>query len=85
MELYFLGTGAGMPSRERNVTSIVLQLYEERGSFWMFDCGEGTQQQVLCSPLKLSKLEKIFITHLHGDHIYGLPGLLSSRFISRWG
>lgn len=79
MELYFLGTGAGMPSRERNVTSIVLQLYEERGSFWMFDCGEGTQQQVLCSPLKLSKLEKIFITHLHGDHIYGLPGLLSSR------
>lgn len=79
MELYFLGTGAGMPSRERNVTSIVLQLYEERGSFWMFDCGEGTQQQVLRSPLKLSKLEKLFITHLHGDHVYGLPGLLTSR------
>lgn len=68
-----------MPSRKRNVTSIVLKLYEERGTFWMFDCGEGTQQQVLRSPLKMSKLEKLFITHLHGDHLYGLPGLLSSR------
>lgn len=68
-----------MPSRERNVTSIILKLYEERGTFWMFDCGEGTQQQVLKSPLKLSKLEKLFITHLHGDHVYGLPGLLASR------
>ncbi|CAM3522020.1 ribonuclease Z [Marinicrinis lubricantis] len=79
MELYFLGTGAGMPARERNVTSICLKLYEERGTMWMFDCGEGTQHQVLRSPLKLSRLEKIFITHLHGDHIYGLPGLLTSR------
>ncbi len=79
MELYFLGTVAGMPSKERNVTSIVLKLLEERGSYWMFDCGEGTQHQVLKSPIKLSKLEKLFITHLHGDHIYGLPGLLTSR------
>ena len=79
MELYFLGTVAGTPSKERNVSSIVLKLLEERGSCWMFDCGEGTQHQILKSPLKLSKLEKIFITHLHGDHIFGLPGLLTSR------
>ncbi|MDF2815224.1 MAG: ribonuclease, partial [Paenibacillus sp.] len=79
MDLYFLGTGAGMPSKERNVTSIALRLYEERGTFWLFDCGEGTQHQIMRSSLKLSKLEYIFITHLHGDHIYGLPGLLSSR------
>lgn len=79
MELYFLGTNAGVPSLQRNVTSIALRLMEERRSIWLFDCGEGTQHQFLKSPLKLSKLEKIFITHLHGDHIFGLPGLLSSR------
>jgi ribonuclease Z len=79
MQLYFLGTGAGMPSTERNVSSLALQLLGERGSVWMFDCGEGTQHVILKSPIKLSKLEMVFITHLHGDHIYGLPGLLSSR------
>lgn len=79
MDVYFLGTGAGMPTTKRNVSSIALRLYEERGTFWMFDCGEGTQHQVLRSSLKLSKCEFIFITHLHGDHLFGLPGLLSSR------
>lgn len=79
VEIYFLGTGAGRPSRERNVTSISLKLFDERGSFWLFDCGEGTQHQILNSTLKLSKLEKLFITHLHGDHIYGLPGILTTR------
>lgn len=79
MELYFLGTNAGVPSLERNVTSVALRLLEERRSMWLFDCGEGTQHQILRSPLKLSKLEYIFITHLHGDHLFGLPGLISSR------
>lgn len=79
MELYFLGTNAGVPTLQRNVTSIGLRLLEERRSMWLFDCGEGTQQQILKSPLKLSKLEKLFITHMHGDHIFGLPGLISSR------
>ncbi|WP_438350956.1 ribonuclease Z [Paenibacillus sp. FA6] len=79
MELLFLGTNAGVPTLQRNVTSIALRLFEERGCFWLFDCGEATQHQILRSSLKLSKLEKIFITHLHGDHIFGLPGLLASR------
>lgn len=79
MEIYFLGTNAGVPTIQRNVTSVALRLMEERRSFWMFDCGEGTQHQVLRSPLRLGKLEKLFITHLHGDHLFGLPGLLSSR------
>ncbi|WP_313892231.1 ribonuclease Z [Psychrobacillus sp.] len=79
MQLLFLGTGAGMPSKQRNTTATALKLLDERGSFWLFDCGEATQHQILHTTLKPRKLEKIFITHLHGDHIFGLPGLLGSR------
>lgn len=79
MDVLFLGTGAGMPAKLRNVTSIALKLLEERGAIWLFDCGEATQHQILHTSIKPRRIEKIFITHLHGDHIYGLPGLLSSR------
>ncbi|MCQ6273784.1 ribonuclease Z [Bacillus sp. V3B] len=79
MELFFLGTGAGIPAKLRNVTSIALKLLEERGTIWLFDCGEATQHQILHTSIKPSKIENIFITHLHGDHLYGLPGLLASR------
>ncbi|GAK48581.1 ribonuclease Z [Secundilactobacillus oryzae JCM 18671] len=79
MQLEFLGTGAGVPGKFRNVSSTALKLLEERNSVWLFDCGEGTQQQILRTTLKPRKIDKIFITHLHGDHIFGLPGLLSSR------
>jgi len=79
MELTFLGTGAGLPSKERNVSAIALSLLQELNSIWLFDCGEATQHQILRTTIKPRKINKIFITHLHGDHIYGLPGLLSSR------
>ncbi|MHC9536268.1 ribonuclease Z [Dellaglioa sp. BT-FLS60] len=79
MELEFLGTGAGAPAKNRNVTSIALKLLDERNSVWLFDAGEATQHQILQTTIKPRKIEKIFITHLHGDHIFGLPGLLSSR------
>lgn len=79
MELQFLGTGAGVPAKHRNVTSIALKLLDERNEVWLFDCGEGTQMQILRTSIRPRKIEKIFITHLHGDHIFGLPGLLSSR------
>ncbi|MEQ5208241.1 ribonuclease Z [Proteus vulgaris] len=79
MELIFLGTNAGVPSKDRNVTSMVLDLQNKQKSMWMFDCGEATQHQILHTRVKLPRLNKIFITHLHGDHIFGLPGLLCSR------
>ncbi|QDX31857.1 ribonuclease Z [Dickeya poaceiphila] len=79
MELIFLGTSAGVPTKERNSTSIALDLHGIRPAFWLFDCGEGTQHQILRTSIKPGKLEKIFITHLHGDHLFGLPGLLCSR------
>ncbi|HSH25030.1 MAG TPA: ribonuclease Z, partial [Massilibacterium sp.] len=79
MQLTFLGTGAGMPAKERNVSSIALTWLNASGEVWLFDCGEATQHQILRTSIKPSKISRIFITHLHGDHIYGLLGLLSSR------
>jgi ribonuclease Z len=59
------------------VSSVALRL-PQRAEVWLFDCGEGTQHQLLRSDLKSSQISRIFITHMHGDHIYGLMGLLAS-------
>lgn len=75
--LYFLGTSSGVPTKDRNVSGVVLKLPEPK-SWVLVDCGEGTQHQILSSPLSLMSLKAIFITHVHGDHCYGLPGLLAS-------
>lgn len=77
MQITFLGTSSGVPTRSRNVSSIALRL-PQRAEIWLFDCGEGTQHQFLRSDLKVSQISRIFITHLHGDHIFGLTGLLAS-------
>ncbi|HEY0221889.1 ribonuclease Z [Lactovum miscens] len=79
MELLFLGTSAGQPSKARNVSSTALKLLDERNEVWLFDCGEGTQRQILSTTLKPRKVAKLFITHMHGDHLFGLPGFLASR------
>lgn len=79
MDIQFLGTGAGQPAKARNVSSLALKLLDEINEVWLFDCGEGTQRQILETAIRPRKVKKIFITHLHGDHIFGLPGFLSSR------
>jgi len=78
MKLTFLGTSAGKPTKERNVSALGLE-FDQDNKWYLFDCGEGTQRQITQSKLSIGKLETIFITHLHGDHYYGLPGLLSTK------
>jgi len=75
MELTFLGTGSALPTLERNVSSLLLS---RNGEITMFDCGEGTQHQLLHTRARRSRIRRIVITHLHGDHYFGLIGLLSS-------
>lgn len=72
MRLVFLGTGATRPTGRRNTAAIALDLGE---SILLFDCGEGTQRQLASTDLQLDAIKNIFLTHLHGDHILGLPGL----------
>ncbi|MFC0559943.1 ribonuclease Z [Halalkalibacter alkalisediminis] len=79
MEFHFLGTGSGVPSTTRNVSGLVVRFLQKKSTQWLFDCGEATQHQILHTPISLSKIERVFISHLHGDHLFGLPGLLCSR------
>ena len=81
MQVTFLGTSSGVPTRARNVSAVAVRL-AQRSELWLFDCGEGTQHQFLRSDLRLSQLRRIFITHMHGDHVFGLPGLLASLGLS---
>ena len=79
IDLTFLGTGAGVPSRERAMSSVALR---DGPNVILFDCAEGTQRQLMLSPLSFMKISAIFVTHMHGDHMLGLPGLLQTMGFS---
>lgn len=73
MQLTFLGTSCMMPTKERNPSAVFLQFKSEG---ILFDCAEGTQRQLKIAGIPLSKVTKVCVSHWHGDHILGLPGLL---------
>ena len=75
MEITFLGTASAVHSSTRSHPSIALKAF---GETMLFDCGEGTQRQLIYAKISPMKISKIFITHYHGDHILGIPGLLQS-------
>ena len=83
MEVITLGTCSQKPSPTRNVSCNIIKLRNNK--YIVIDCGEGTQHQFLKFKKKISNIELILITHLHGDHIFGLPGLLSSLNESKEG
>jgi len=74
-EVTILGTSSALPTRDRFPTSQVVNHYDR---FFMIDCGEGAQIQIRKTKISFQRINHIFISHLHGDHYLGLPGLLSS-------
>ncbi|HUZ80058.1 MAG TPA: ribonuclease Z [Thermoplasmata archaeon] len=75
MRLTFLGTAGSWPTKERSASAIALDTERE---LVLFDCGEGTQRQFFQSTASFMRVRRIFITHFHGDHFLGLPGLVQS-------
>lgn len=83
MQLVFLGTSSAIPTINRNTSCVAARL---EGTVYLFDCGEGAQKRFFQTPFRQRGVDKIFITHMHGDHIFGLPGLMigMSLTASRW-
>jgi len=79
VDILFAGTGASVPSRERSLPCVAVRIGRD---IILFDCGEGSQRQLMMSPLSFMKIKAIFVSHLHGDHLLGIPGLLQTMSMS---
>lgn len=75
IDVVFLGTGGSLPTKNRGLPSVALR---RDGELLLFDCGEGTQRQMMQAGLGFNRTMSIMISHLHGDHVLGLPGLLQT-------
>ena len=75
MQLIFLGTSSMVPTKTRNHSAVLLQF---EGEGILFDCGEGTQRQLKVAGIKPTAITRILLTHWHGDHVLGLPGLIQT-------
>ena len=75
MKIVLLGTSSAIPTLYRSLSSTALV---RDGDVFLFDCGEGTQVQLMRAGVRRNKIHSIFIGHLHGDHLYGINGLLST-------
>ncbi|MBD3227991.1 MAG: ribonuclease Z [Candidatus Lokiarchaeota archaeon] len=75
MQVHFLGTSGSIPTRNRNLVSVAIK---RKGKIFLFDPGEGTQQQMIRNKLSVVKTHSIYVSHLHGDHIMGIPGIIMS-------
>jgi ribonuclease Z len=73
--ILFLGTAAGTPSKKRGLPSILLQY---RGKYILLDIGEGSQRSLIKNGIGVNRIDHILISHLHGDHIFGLPGIIQT-------
>ncbi|RLJ08316.1 MAG: ribonuclease Z [Candidatus Aenigmatarchaeota archaeon] len=80
LEIVFLGTGSGIPTKKRNHAAIWL---DYNGEVWLWDCGEGTQKQMLYAGLNFMRIDRIYITHWHADHWAGLIGLIQTMNLEK--
>lgn len=74
-EIHFIGTAAAVPSKERAMPCVAVKSGPD---MVLFDCGEGTQRQLMLSRFSFMKVKAVLVTHMHGDHFYGLPGLMQT-------